>query len=127
MSDDRDAASGDVSVTALRDIWSASGQTSAELEQRLGSGRAKTCKNMARIGFGGMRDEPDAGMRGGMRGGSDAGMRGGSGGGRGGGDTNTPVDDDIRRAWRLRLEREGKVHPHAVTVGQELRSEASAR
>ena len=27
-----------------------------------------------------------------------------------------PVDDDVRAAWRARLEREGKLHPEATSV-----------
>lgn len=98
MSDDRHAGGGGEALTALRDIWSATGQTSAELDRRLGASHGKVCKNMARIGFGGMGADHT-------------------------GDTNIPVDDDIRRAWRSRLEREGKLHPHAVSVGEQLRSQ----
>jgi hypothetical protein len=81
-------------VRVLRDIWSATGQTSADLEQRFGSHGGKVCKNMARIGFGGMRAD------------------------HGSGDTNTPVDEDVRAAWRARLERDGKLHPDAVSIGE---------
>lgn len=81
----------------LRDIWSGTGQSSAELEARFGVGGGKVCKNMARIGFGGMRSD------------------------HGSADTNTPVDDDVRAAWRARLERDGKLVPHARSVGEEIR------
>lgn len=97
MSDDRHAGGGGEALTALRDIWSVTGQTGTELDQRLGAGHSKVCRNMARIGFGGMGADHT-------------------------GDTNIPVDDDIRQAWRSRLAREGKVHPHAVSVGEWLRS-----
>jgi hypothetical protein len=31
---------------------------------------------------------------------------------------NEPVDDDVRAAWRERLEREGKTRPDGVTIGE---------
>jgi hypothetical protein len=96
MSGERDHARADDALAVLRDIWSASGQTSAELEQRLGGRGGKVCKNMARIGFGGMADGVT-------------------------GDTNTPVDEDVRAAWRARLERDGKRDPHTESIGEMLR------
>ncbi|OLT13829.1 hypothetical protein BJF78_20965 [Pseudonocardia sp. CNS-139] len=86
-------------LTVLRDIWSASGQTSAQLEEQLGGRGGKVCKNMARIGFGGMAHD------------------------HGGGDTNTPVDEDVRAAWRARLARDGKLDPHARSIGETLRTQ----
>lgn len=89
----------DEALTVLRGIWSASGQTSAELEQRFGSAAPKVCKNMKNIGFGGIGGSaPESG------------------------DTNTPVDEDVRAAWWERLERDGKLHPRAVSVGEQLRA-----
>ncbi|ODU01807.1 MAG: hypothetical protein ABS81_19700 [Pseudonocardia sp. SCN 72-86] len=58
----------DDALTVLRGIWSATGQTSAELEERFGRRPGKVCKNMKNIGFGGMPGDPIDG------------------------DTNTPVD-----------------------------------
>lgn len=82
-------------MTVLRGIWSARGQTSAELDERFGTAEPKVCKNMRDIGFGGMaRDAVPEGEAG----------------------TNTPVDSDVRSAWRDRLEREGKRHPDGVSV-----------
>jgi hypothetical protein len=42
------------------------------------------------------------------------------------GGADHPVDDDVRAAWRARLERDGKLRPHATSVrdlvlGQENR------
>ena len=62
----------DEALEVLRGIWSAQGQTSADLED-IGTG--KSCKRMADVGFG----EVDG------------------------------AEDDLRAAWRDRLEREGKL------------------
>jgi hypothetical protein len=62
----------DEALEVLRGIWSAQGQTSADLDD-IGTG--KSCKRMADVGFG----ELDG------------------------------ADDDLRAAWRHRLEREGKL------------------
>jgi len=62
----------DDALEVLRGIWSAQGQTSANLDD-LDTGRA--CKRMADVGFG----EKDG------------------------------AEDDLRAAWRDRLEREGKL------------------
>ncbi len=79
----------------LREIWAATGQTSATLEETFGTEEPKVCRNMKDIGFGGL--VPDSVPEG------PAG-------------TNTPVDSDLRAAWRSRLEREGKLHPNGVSV-----------
>jgi hypothetical protein len=63
----------DDALEVLRGIWSAQGQTSANLDN-LDTGRA--CKRMADVGFG----EKDG------------------------------AEDDLRAAWRDRLEREGKLN-----------------
>jgi hypothetical protein len=63
----------DETLEVLRGIWSAQGQTSADLDD---SG-TRSCKRMAGVGFG----EIDGG------------------------------DEDVRAAWRDRLEREGKLNP----------------
>ncbi|NMH96358.1 hypothetical protein [Pseudonocardia acidicola] len=98
------ADDGEQALSVLRGIWSAQGQTSAELEERFGTGHTKVCKNMKDIGFGGMA--PDA-----VAEGPDG--------------TNTPVGSDLRSAWRNRLEREGKLHPHAVSIGETIRRDAA--
>lgn len=81
-------------ISVLRDIWSANAQSSDELEEQLRANRPKVCRNMRSIGFGGM--DPEAVSEGEA--------------------TNTPVDTDIRAAWRERLEREGKLHPQGSSV-----------
>lgn len=92
----------DDALTVLRGIWSVDGRSRAELDEQLGTG-GKVCKNMARIGFGGM---------------------GPGGGGVEG--TNTPVDADVRSAWRERLARDGKIAPGAVSIGETLRTDRAA-
>ena len=65
----------DEALEVLRGIWSAQGQTSADLDDT--SGHGKSCKRMADVGFGGSSGD----------------------------------DEDLRAAWRARLEREGKFRP----------------
>jgi hypothetical protein len=59
-------------LEVLREVWSAQGQGSADLDEALGHGHHKSCKNMKNVGFDG-------------------------------------TDEDLRAAWRGRLEREGKL------------------
>ncbi|BBF99121.1 MULTISPECIES: hypothetical protein [Pseudonocardia] len=84
------------SLEVLRDIWSANARTGDEIEDQLRGNRPKVCRNMRSIGFGGMDPEVVAPGEG----------------------TNTPVDTDIRSAWRATLEREGKLHPRGTVVGE---------
>lgn len=62
----------DEALEVLRGVWSAQGQTIADLDEM---GTGKSCKRMADVGFDGL---------------------GGA-------------EDDLRAAWRDRLEREGKL------------------
>lgn len=91
---DRDEQALDV----LRDIWSANAQSADELEEELRANRPKVCRNMRSIGFGGMDPETVSP----------------------GEATNTPVDTDIRAAWREKLAEEGKLHPQGVSVAELL-------
>jgi hypothetical protein len=65
-------------LDVLRTVWSATGQSEAELDEAFGQhgshqhGHGKSCKNMRNVGFNG-------------------------------------DDEDLREAWRGRLEREGKL------------------
>jgi hypothetical protein len=77
-------------LSVLRGIWTARRQTGADLDP---AGPVKVCKNMKDIGFGGMAGEPGAGDS-----------------------TAGPVDEELRSAWRRRLEREGKLVPGARSV-----------
>jgi hypothetical protein len=67
-------------LEVLREVWSAQGQTSADIESRGGHG--KSCQRMAGVGFDGMSGD----------------------------------DEDLRAAWRDRLEREGKLDRAAGSV-----------
>jgi hypothetical protein len=62
----------DEALDVLRAVWSAQGQTSADLAESFGT--KKSCKNMKNVGFGDMGED----------------------------------QEDLRTAWRERLEREGK-------------------
>jgi hypothetical protein len=42
-----------------------------------------------------------------------------------GGGADDPVDEDLRTAWRDRLEREGKLRPDASSLGELLRGSES--
>lgn len=70
----------DEALEVLREVWSAQGQSSADLDDACGT--RKSCKRMANVGFDGLTDD----------------------------------DGDLRRAWRARLEREGKLNPGADSV-----------
>ena len=91
----------EAALGVLRGIWSANARTGEELEEELRGSRPKVCRNMKNIGFGGMA--PDA-----VPSETDG--------------TNTPVDSDIRSAWRAKLEREGKLRPGAVSIREMLDS-----
>jgi len=84
MSGQRDEA-----LEVLREVWSAQGQTSADLEEACGT--TKSCKKMADVGFDGLADS----------------AREGSG---------TPAGGDLHDAWREQLRREGKLNPDAGSV-----------
>jgi len=80
----------DDALEVLREVWSAQGQTSADLDAACE--QTKSCKKMADVGFDGLADAV-----------ADA----GAGAGRGG---------DLRAAWRDQLRREGKLNPEAGSV-----------
>ena len=44
-------------LEVLRGVWTARGQTAADLDEALGT--AKSCKRMADVGFGDVGDDPD--------------------------------------------------------------------
>jgi hypothetical protein len=67
----------DEALEVLRGIWSAQGQTSADIDAHGGHGRS--CQRMAGVGFDG-------------------------------------EDEDLRAAWRDRLEREGKLSESGGSV-----------
>lgn len=78
-------AEGSDALTALQSIWSAGRQSGTDLDEA--RPKAKVCRNMKNIGFGGIAGEDDNGS------------------------TAVPVGEDMRSAWRDLLQREGKFHP----------------
>jgi hypothetical protein len=64
----------DGALEVLRGVWSAQGQSAADLDEACGHGTS--CKRMADVGFG-------------------------------------DTDENLRTAWRARLEREGKLNAGA--------------
>jgi hypothetical protein len=80
----------DDALEVLREVWSAQGQTSADLDAACE--QTKACKKMADVGFDGLADavaDPGAG---------------------------TGTGRDLRAAWRDQLRREGKLNPEAGSV-----------
>jgi hypothetical protein len=78
-------------LSALRGIWKAQGQTSADLEEACGN--TKSCRNMDAVGFHGLADEDET-------------PRGSS----------TSVGNNLRAAWKTKLEREGKLNAETGSV-----------
>jgi len=74
---------GKEALTALRDIWKAQGQTSADLDEA--TSNEKCCTNMRGVGFQGLAE--DAGMP---------------------TDPQSVGTSNLRAAWKKKLEREGK-------------------
>jgi hypothetical protein len=81
----------DEALEVLRGVWSAQGQTSAELDEACGN--TKSCKKMADVGFDGL----------------------------------AAADEDLRTAWRARLEREGKLNAEGGSVRDLILGPAEAR
>ena len=75
---------GQQALSALRGIWQAQGQTSAALDEACGN--TKACKNMESVGFGGLAEDNDTPAKGGPS-----------------------VGNNVRAAWKTKLEREGKL------------------
>lgn len=71
-------------LSALRGIWSAQKQTSADIDESCGN--TKACKNMETVGFHGLVDENESGDK-----------------------AQAPVGNNLRAAWKTKLEREGKL------------------
>ena len=74
-------------LEVLREVWSAQGQTSADLEEACGT--TKSCKKMADVGFDGLADAAREARR-----------------------RRRALHD----AWREQLRREGKLNPDAGSV-----------
>jgi hypothetical protein len=78
-------------LSALRGIWKAQGQTSADLEEACGN--TATCKSMEAVGFHGLADEMETPTR-----------------------ANQSVGTNLRAAWKTKLEREGKLSSQGGSV-----------
>ena len=76
----------DEALDVLREVWSAQGQTSADLDA---CDTTKSCKKMADVGFDGLADAQASAGAGAA---------------------------DLRTAWRAQLRREGKLDPAAGSV-----------
>lgn len=87
---DSPADEGAHALSALRGIWKAQGQTSADLDEACGN--TKSCKNMDAVGFQGLADD-DTPTKG-----------------------NTSVSHNVRAGWKAKLEREGKLSSQAGSV-----------
>ncbi|MQA13918.1 MAG: hypothetical protein GEV09_06990 [Pseudonocardiaceae bacterium] len=84
---------GQQALSALRGVWSAQHQTSADIEESCGN--TKSCKGMSEVGFQGMVN--------GVEGPRD-------------GEQDQSVNGDLRSAWKTQLEREGKLDTGTKTV-----------
>ena len=82
---------GQQALSALRGVWQAQGQTSAALDEACGN--TKACKNMESVGFHGLADSDDA---------PDEGAQ--------------SAGNNVRAAWKTKLEREGKLSTKAGSV-----------
>lgn len=78
-------------LSALRGIWQAQGQTSADLDEACGN--TKACKSMESVGFQGLADEDET-----PEGKAPA------------------VGSNLRAAWKTKLEREGKRSSQGTSV-----------
>jgi hypothetical protein len=81
----------DDALEVLRGVWSAQGQTSADLDEACGN--TKSCQRMSDVGFDGLAG----------------------------------ADEDLRTAWRARLEREGKLNPEAGSIRDLVLGSAEGR
>lgn len=100
MSEDQESAKptdnlteeGQQALSALRGIWKAQGQSSADVDEACGNNNI--CKSMSSVGFEGLAEESDTPA------------------------ANTPpsVSGNLRSAWKRKLEREGKTNSEAGSV-----------
>jgi hypothetical protein len=90
----------DEALEVLREVWSAQGQTSADLDEACGT--TKSCKRMSDVGFDGLADAAREG-------------------------DGTATGDDLRDAWREQLRREGKLNPDVGSVRDLVLGPAEAR
>jgi hypothetical protein len=82
---------GQQALSTLRGIWSAQGQTSADLDEACGN--TKACKNMDNVGFGGLAESDNTPAK-----------------------AQQSVGNNVRAAWKTKLEREGKTSTQTGSV-----------
>ena len=82
---------GTQALSALRGVWKAQGQTSADLDEACGN--TKSCRSMDAVGFHGLTDDIEQPTK-----------------------ANPSVGNDLRAAWKTKLEREGKLSTEAGSV-----------
>jgi hypothetical protein len=88
---DSPGGEGEQALSALRGIWKAQGQTSADLDEACGN--TKACKSMEAVGFQGLTDDIEQPTKG-----------------------NPSVGNNLRSAWKTKLEREGKLSSESGSV-----------
>lgn len=79
-------------LSALRSIWKAQGQTSADLDEPCGN--TTTCKSLSAVGFQGLADDIEIPTKA----------------------NPVAVGDNLRAAWKTKLEREGKLNTQGSSV-----------
>jgi hypothetical protein len=82
---------GTEALSALRGVWKAQGQTSADLDEACGN--TKSCRSMDAVGFHGLADDTEQPAK----------------------DSHS-VDNNLRAAWKTKLEREGKLNTESGSV-----------
>lgn len=80
---------GQQALSALRGIWQAKNQTSADIDESCGN--TKACKSMDSVGFDGLVDDAQS-------------------------SSGTSVGGNVRTAWKSKLEREGKLSTETGSV-----------
>lgn len=82
---------GQQALSALRGIWGAQNQTSADIDESCGN--TKSCKNMETVGFHGLAEDSETPTK-----------------------ADRPIGTNLRAAWKMKLEREGKLNTEAGSV-----------
>jgi hypothetical protein len=85
------ADEGPQALSALRGIWKAQGQTSADLDEACGNTTA--CKSLDAVGFQGLAEDIEQPAK-----------------------ANPSVGNNLRAAWKTKLEREGKLSSQGGSV-----------
>ncbi|MGH3777807.1 MAG: hypothetical protein ACRDRR_19095 [Pseudonocardiaceae bacterium] len=78
-------------LSALRGVWKAQGQSSADLDEACGN--TKSCRSMDAVGFQGLADDDEQPTK-----------------------SSPSVGNNLRSAWKTKLEREGKLSTESGSV-----------